>query len=110
MNHGQACMGCHSGANPSAGINMTLAGTMYTSATSTTPVVGATIKVTGANGTTITMVTGSNGDFYSTAAITFPATVMASKCPNTQTMPAQATSGNCNQSGCHTSGMRIHLP
>jgi len=110
MNHGQACLGCHSGANPSAGINMTLAGTMYTSATSTTPVVGATIKVTGANGTTITMVTGSNGDFYSTAAITFPATVVASKCPDTQTMPAQLTSGSCNQSGCHTSGMRIHLP
>jgi hypothetical protein len=87
---------------------MTLAGTIYGTVTGGTAVSGATVTVTGNNGTKITMVSGSNGDFYSTAAITFPATVTISKCPDTVTMPGTISSGDCNS--CHNSTMRIHVP
>jgi len=110
MNHGQACLGCHSGSNPSAGIAMTLAGTVYSTSTGGTAVTGATVTVTGSNGAKITMVSGSNGDFYSTSAISFPATVTISKCPNTMTMPGTISNGNCNSCHDNSANPRVHLP
>ena len=110
MNHGQACLSCHSGSNPASGIAMTLAGTIYGTATGGTAVSGATVTVTGSNGAKITMVSGSNGDFYSTSAISFPATVTISKCPNTQTMPTTISSGDCNSCHNNSANPRIHLP
>jgi hypothetical protein len=87
---------------------MTLGGTVYASASGGSGVSGATVTVTDKNGTKITMVTGSLGNFYSNAAVTFPATVEVSKCPDTATMTTTITQGGCNS--CHGSSMRIHLP
>ena len=58
----------------------------------------------------ITVVTNSNGAFWTQSAISFPATVEVSKCPDTQKMATTTTSGDCSKSGCHTSSMRLHLP
>ena len=88
---------------------MTAAGTVYASATSKSGVSGATVTITGNNGTKITMVTGSSGNFYTGSAISFPATVQISKCPDTVTMPMTISSGDCNS--CHGSSSAVlHLP
>jgi hypothetical protein len=87
---------------------MTAAGTVYSSASGGAAVVGATVTITGSNGTKITMVTGSSGNFYTSSTISFPATIQVSKCPDTATMPTTLTLGGCNS--CHGSTMRIHLP
>ena len=68
----------------------------------------ATITLTDSKGTKIKMITGSSGNFYTGTAISFPATVEVSKCPDTVAMKATITAGGCNN--CHTSSMRVHLP
>ena len=107
-NAGQDCMnGCHNH-------GFTLAGTLFAAANSTTPVLGGTITVTDANGKTFDMVSQLNGNFYTSNAVTFPVTVIASSCPNIQHMSATvaAGSGGCNKVGCHTAGAQgyVHLP
>jgi len=87
---------------------MTAAGTVYSSATGGSAVVGATVTLTGSNGTKVTAVTGSLGNFYISSAISFPATVQVSKCLDTAIMPTPITAGGCNN--CHGATMRIHLP
>jgi hypothetical protein len=88
---------------------MTIGGTVYSAATGGTGVSGATVTVTPASGNPIKMVTGNSGNFYSNSAITYPATVQVSKCPDTVSMAATLTdTADCNS--CHGSTMRIHLP
>jgi hypothetical protein len=87
---------------------LALAGTLYSAATGGTAVSGATVTVTDNNNAVLTLVTGSTGNFYSSSAVAFPASVSVSKCPDTVNMNAQVNSGDCNS--CHGSSMRIHLP
>jgi hypothetical protein len=87
---------------------MTAGGTLYATATGGAAVAGATVTITGNNGTKITLVTGSTGSFYTGSAISFPAKVEVSNCPDIKAMPDTITSGDCNS--CHISTMRIHLP
>lgn len=107
-NAGQACMTCHGPAGP--GPRWQVAGTLYTSASSTTPLVGATITITDANNRVTKLVTGTNGNFYSGATFAFPVRVHASRCPDSRQMGEAAPNGNCNS--CHQPGGvgRIHLP
>lgn len=106
-NPGQDCMnGCHNH-------GFTAAGTLYKS-NGTTAMPGATITLTDSAGNKITMVSQSNGNFYTFTPISFPATVTVSGCPNNAAMTekVQASGAGCNQGGaCHggTQG-RIHLP
>jgi spore germination protein YaaH len=86
----------------------TIAGSLYDAASSSTSVSGATITIHDNAGQTITLVSGTDGAFYTTQSVSFPISITASKCPDTQTMPAQSSSGDCNS--CHGSGTRIHLP
>ena len=79
----------------------TLAGTMTTSTTSTTPFVGASVTVKDANGHTFDMVTQANGNFYTSSAVTFPITITASACPSIHAMTSTVTAGGCNKTGCH---------
>lgn len=87
---------------------MTAGGTLYSTATGGSAVAGATITLTDSKGTKIKMITGKTGNFYASSAISFPATVEVSKCPDTVTMMATITEGGCNR--CHNSSMRVHLP
>jgi aspartate aminotransferase-like enzyme len=106
MNPGRACLSCHaSGQSP----KITAGGTIYSSSSGGTAVSGATVTIVDSTGKTVTVVTGTSGNFYTTTAITFPATVQVSKCPNIATMPTTASSGDCNS--CHgSSSAVIHLP
>lgn len=107
-NPGQDCMNaCHNH-------GFTVAGTLFAGLNSATPVPGATIRVVDANNQTTDIVTQANGNFYISTAVTAPLTVLASSCPNIQRMTATVSlSGGvvgCNQTNCHVSGNRIHLP
>jgi hypothetical protein len=105
MKAGNACLGCHaSSQNP----KLTLGGTVYSALTGGSGVSGATVTITDNAGKQTKLVTGSSGNFYTSSAIAFPATVQISKCPDTVAMSATITSGDCNS--CHGSSMRIHLP
>jgi hypothetical protein len=108
MNSGQACLGCHVSGGQASSRIFTAAGTLYASATGGGAVSGATVTITDSNNKKVTIVTGSDGNFYTTTSIAFPATVQASKCPDTQTMSATLSKADCNS--CHTSSMQIHLP
>jgi hypothetical protein len=107
-NPGQDCMNaCHNH-------GFTVAGTLYSAINSSTPVIGATIRVVDANNKITDIVTQQNGNFYASTAVTAPLTVLATSCPDINHMSATvATSGGiigCNKSGCHVAGNRIHLP
>jgi hypothetical protein len=108
MNTGQACLSCHKSGGAASSRIFTAAGSLYSTATGGSAVSGATITITDANNQKVTIVTGSDGNFYTTTSIAFPATVQASKCPDTQLMTDSLSTGDCNS--CHGSTMRIHLP
>jgi len=105
---GEDCQsGCHNH-------GFTLSGTLMSSGTATTPVVGATILVKDAAGTMFEMVSQQNGNFYTGNAMQFPVEVVATSCPNTRGMVAKVTAGDggCNKDGCHTPTATgyVHLP
>ena len=108
-NPGMDCMdACHNH-------GFTAAGTLYTSTAGTTAIAGGTITVVGANGVSVDIVSQTNGNFYTSAALTFPIKITASECPSIAPMSATvpAGSGGCNKVGCHASAAgqgRVHLP
>ncbi|HTM22350.1 MAG TPA: hypothetical protein VL172_17640 [Kofleriaceae bacterium] len=109
-NAGQDCMNCHAAGGE--GPLFTLGGTLFSSVGGTAPVAGATITVHPATGADLALITASNGNFWSTQALTFPLTVGANGCPSVRTMPnpVAADGAGCNGAGCHDAGSRIHLP
>ena len=60
----------------------------------------------------IDMVTMQNGNFWTSTALAFPVTVLASDCPSAVKMNAGAANGHCNANGCHPGGTssQMHLP
>ena len=108
---GSDCLMCHhQGGVASA---FAFAGTLYDQ-TGKNPVSGATIYVQDQVGNVATAVTRPNGNFYTaTGFAMFPAKAFVSLCPNVIEMIApvdELTGANCNTSGCHTSGFRVHVP
>jgi hypothetical protein len=94
-----------------------MSGTIYTSASGTTPAVGASLTFVDANGMTGDMVSGLNGNFWwAVLDVTFPVKITASSCPDIKpmVMTVNASGAGCNKTGCHdtsgTTGNRIHLP
>jgi hypothetical protein len=107
-NAGLACLSCHNGTG--AAPRWYAAGTLFATTQGGGAISGATITITDANNTTVKLITAANGNFYTRQALVMPLRVSASKCPDTKSMPPNATSGDCNS--CHqaaTTG-RIHLP
>jgi hypothetical protein len=109
-NPGQNCMAanCHNMAVPGAGATpWTYAGTLYTTAGGTTGAGGVTVRVkSGGTGTPVTAISDSDGNFYTNAAITFPATADVTSCPTVKPMTTQLQTGNgaCSSTGCHVTG------
>jgi hypothetical protein len=108
---GSDCLMCHhqgGTASPYA-----FAGTLY-DASGTRPIGGATIYVQDSAGNVATAIARPNGNFYTADGfVTYPAKVFVSMCPCGFGMvppAAVGTAANCNTSGCHTAGFRIHLP
>ena len=109
---GDDCLMCHhqgGGATP-----FTFAGTLYSDALGTQPIGNATITVQDAVGNIATALTHAQGNFYSTDGFAmYPARAFASLCPDVATMTGPVdmlTGANCNTSGCHTDGFRVHVP
>ncbi len=104
---GQDCLSCHD--NMGQNLRFTLAGTAYDDATGTNPLAGATVTLVDDSGKVVDVHTGSNGNFYTLEPVTFPITVVLSRCPNLVEMPQPLTTRQgCN--ACHAAGNRIHLP
>lgn len=108
---GTDCLMCHhqgGGAAP-----YTFAGTLYNAA-GTAPVAGATIYLQDAAGNIATAITRPNGNFFTADGfVQYPAKAFVSLCPDVIEMIGpvdQVTGANCNTSGCHTAGFRIHVP
>ena len=108
---GSDCLMCHhQGGVASA---FTYAGTLYDSA-GQKPVGGATIYLQDSVGNVATTITRPNGNFFTAAGfVMYPAKAFVSLCPTVLEMVApvdELTGANCNTSGCHTAGFRVHLP
>src|SRR5260370_14677779 len=104
-NAGKACMPCHAGGGAPT---FTAAGTLYDALTGGNAVAGATVQLVDATGKTVSIVTSTNGNFYTSTPLTLPVTARASGCPNNQPMISKVTDGNCNS--CHNSTLQVHLP
>lgn len=106
-NPGTDCMNsCHNH-------GFTAAGTLYAAAGSQTPVSGATVTIVDAHGATVNAVSQSNGNFYTSTALSYPISVFASSCPSLTPMVAKVTTtAGCNSGGaCHGGSQgKIHLP
>jgi hypothetical protein len=108
---GADCLMCHhqgGAASPYA-----FAGTLY-DATGAAPLAGATIYLQDSAGNVATAVTRPNGNFYTADGfVTYPAKAFVSLCPSVMAMVGpvdEITGANCNTSGCHTAGFRVHSP
>jgi hypothetical protein len=104
-NAGAACAGCHNGTGATL---WTASGTLYGTVSGGTAIAGATIVLTDANNQAVSIVTSTNGNFYTSTPLTYPVTARASGCPNDVAMVSKASSGDCNS--CHNSTLRVHLP
>jgi hypothetical protein len=96
-NPGKACIACHSS---SGGPGFTIAGTLYKQAGGALS--GATITIVDSANREFNLVTNSNGNFYTSRAMTFPVHAVASRCPSAQEMNGAISNGDCNSSGCHS--------
>jgi hypothetical protein len=97
-----------------AGRPFVFAGTLYDQA-GMTPLGGATITLQDSDGNVATAISHpGNGNFYAVDGfVMYPAKAFVSVCPSVVPMlaPVDAQTGaNCNTSGCHTRGFRVHLP
>jgi hypothetical protein len=108
---GDDCLMCHRQGGAAA--PYTFAGTLY-DATGTMPVAGATIYVQDAAGNVATTITRANGNFFTAEGfVQYPAKAFVTRCPDVLAMLGavdEITGANCNTSGCHTAGFRVHLP
>lgn len=108
-NPGQNCLqGCHDH-------GFYMAGTLYSSASGSSPVSGASITFIDADGMTGDMQSNLNGNFWWSLPVKFPVRIIASLCPDVQPMNMMVTAAEagCNKQGCHSASGgfgRIHLP
>jgi hypothetical protein len=110
-NAGTDCMAGNCHGPGGAGPTWTVAGTLYTSAAGTTPIVGGTITLTLAAGAPIDLVSAQNGNFWTADPVALPINTFASKCPAITPMISAVAVGSCNS--CHVPNSAtgsIHLP
>lgn len=103
---------CHGPAsqNPTAP-QFTVAGTLYAAPTGATIVKYGIISIEDAKGVKLDLISAQNGNFYTSAPLTFPIKVYASKCPAIMPMVSTVQQGSCN--ACHVAGTttgQVNLP
>ncbi len=103
MHPGDACIDCHT--SRGEGPKLALAGTVMAAThddTDCNGVQGATVEITGADGTVTTLTTNAAGNFYSESntALSTPYTAKIIRGSATRAMGAAQTIGDCNT--CHT--------
>lgn len=102
MGPGRSCNECH-GQNELDPPIFTIAGTVYPALREPADCVGdtsATVVVTDAKGTTLTLPTSAAGNFTSQQAVVFPIQVKVTRGDQTREMETSPYSGDCNS--CHT--------
>jgi ABC-type phosphate transport system substrate-binding protein len=120
---GMDCLTCHDGQTAGA-TAFTVAGTLF--ASGSTPLAGASVLVTDSTNKSFTLVTASNGNFYSSDPVTLPLTALgvsdcsafASGLYMNSEMPVAATGSGSGAQGascnnCHIAGQDappLHLP
>jgi hypothetical protein len=108
---GADCLMCHH--QGGAALPYTFAGTLY-DATGAQPLAGATIYLQDSAGNIATAIARPNGNFFTADGfVMYPAKAFVSLCPSVIAMIApvdENTGANCNTSGCHTQGFRVHMP
>jgi hypothetical protein len=107
---GEDCLTCHHQGNSEDAPPFTYAGTLFDSSGGAAPLAGGALHLIDANGLDAFVQTAINGNFYSTDLLTFPVVAFVSTCPTVVEMQNTIgdADGSCNQSGCHTSGFRLH--
>jgi hypothetical protein len=99
---GQPCLTCHDADGP-AETRLSFAGTLYGTPTGGAPVCGATVRVTGADGTAWEVTSNAAGNFFFLAddfAARFPATTTVRGSLGESVMRTEMNrSGSCNE--CH---------
>jgi hypothetical protein len=106
---GQECLTCHANGQ-NAQLRWTIAGTLFQDTYGTVIRGGATVTVTDARGQVVSMVTDSEGNFYTSQAVSFPITTSASACPSTKAMSEKVLTGSCNSGNCHDTKLPAYLP
>jgi len=106
---GADCLMCHHQGGVAS--PYTFAGTLYDAA-GQQPLAGATIYLQDSAGNIATAITRPNGNFYTADGfVMYPAKAFVSLCPDVIEMVGpvdEITGANCNTSGCHTAGFRVH--
>jgi cytochrome c553 len=106
MYPGQACISCHKSSGGEAP-TFVIAGTLYptghepNNCDGVSGTTGATVVVTGSNGTSVTLTPNSAGNFYSSTKISPPYTAKVVNVAGVErVMISAASTGDCNS--CHT--------
>jgi hypothetical protein len=103
MKPGEDCKGCHH--------DFTVAGTVYPTAQAQANegLAGVTVTVVDSAQASLVLTSNEVGNFYSKAAVAWPATITLALGTRTATMPG-ASSGAC--ASCHSSAAqgRVYLP
>lgn len=102
MRPGSNCLRCHSPGGEASGRVFSVGGTIFTAADSSAcdGVEGVSIKVTDAQGKTVSMLSNGVGNFWSTTPLTPPLSMVADYQGRTVTMPVTAPTGGCAL--CHS--------
>jgi hypothetical protein len=105
MRPGEDCLSCHH--------DFTAAGTVFAgSAASGAGLAGATVRIYGAAiDNDVAVSTNEAGNFYTTQALTYPATVSVTYGATTRGMTAALPSrAGCSAASCHGASFRVHVP
>ena len=107
---GEECLMCHH--QGGTGTPYSVAGTIYKDAGGKTAAAGVVVHLIDASGTDITVVSQTNGNFWSVDPVMPPVLAFASSCPDVVPMHGAIGAGDvgCNTAGCHTVGFRVHVP
>jgi mono/diheme cytochrome c family protein len=107
MHPGGTCITCHATAEAGEAPQYTIAGTVYPTIREPTDcngsngvTAGIQVVVTDAAGRVLTLPVNTVGNFFTTAAVTFPFHARVVRGTVERVMTAAQSTGNCN--GCHT--------
>ena len=107
MHPGGTCITCHANEEADEAPRYTIAGTVYPTIREPTDCNGSNgtsagiqVVVTDATGRVLTLPVNTVGNFFTTAAVTFPFHAKVVRGTVERVMTAAQSTGNCN--GCHT--------
>lgn len=95
---GSDCLACHDGSGEEAP-RWTAAGTAFADPDGLSPLDGATVRITDANGDVVELTTNAAGNFYTSQSLAFPIDAEIDAAGETRSMGSSVDVGGCNS--CH---------